>query len=186
MEYQRQGTDQKFRVLSWFGIPHSRSWRTRIQSATQGKSAQLTTYTANLQGRLLTFSTGNFQLLWLTFPFHNAALCLTKLSILLQYLRIFPTHIFRIVCYAVTGVVITFGIWTVVGSFLNCTPVAHFWDASVHGACLDFKAVWLFNAAMHIFTDVIIMVLPMYPLSRLHLPQAQKVGLMLIFSLGGL
>lgn len=126
------------------------------------------------------------QLLWVTFPIYNASLCLTKLSILFQYLRIFTIRNFRIVCYIVLAVVVAFFLWTVIGGFLTCYPVAFFWDPSVHGSCLDFKAVWLFNAAMHIVTDLTVLVLPMHPLKQLHLPKGQKIGLMIMLSMGGL
>jgi hypothetical protein len=44
--------------------------------------------------------------------------------------------------------------------------------------------VWYANAVMQIFTDVVILILPMPLLSKLHLPRRQKVGMMLVFGVG--
>ena len=79
------------------------------------------------------------------------------------------------------------GLWMVVSGFLMCIPVHDFWDLNrttrvTH--CLPKGPVWYANAAMQIFTDVVILVLPMPLLSKLHLPRQQKVGTMLVFGLG--
>lgn len=124
--------------------------------------------------------------LWLSFPFYNASLSLTRFSILFQYLRIFPNHSFRLACFIVMGVVGSFSIWTIVSGFLHCNPISDFWTESDSGYCLSFEGVWVFNSVMNIVTDLILLALPMYPLAQLQLPKLQKIGLMLMFSMGGL
>ncbi|RAL14059.1 PTH11-like integral membrane protein [Aspergillus homomorphus CBS 101889] len=124
--------------------------------------------------------------LWASIPFYNASLVFTKFSILFQYLRIFPDRRFRLACYVVLGIVAAYGTWAVVSGFLNCVPVARFWDRTVSGYCLSFEAVWFFNASMNIVTDVTLLVMPMPLLSRLQLPRAQKFALMGVFAIGGL
>ncbi|OJJ98722.1 hypothetical protein ASPACDRAFT_1889211 [Aspergillus aculeatus ATCC 16872] len=124
--------------------------------------------------------------LWAAIPFYNASLIFTKFSILFQYLRIFPDRRFRLACYVVLGIVAAYGTWAVVSGFLNCVPVSRFWDRTVSGYCLNFEAVWFFNASMNIATDVTLLVLPMPLLSQLQLPRAQKLALMGVFAIGGL
>lgn len=69
-------------------------------------------------------------------------------------------------------------------AWLNCMPVARFWDDSIEGYCLNKKALWFSNSAIHIFTDILIMVYPMPVLNKLQLPRRQKIALIGIFLLG--
>ncbi|GJP94586.1 PTH11-like integral membrane protein [Aspergillus niger] len=124
--------------------------------------------------------------LWAAIPFYNASLIFTKFSILFQYLRIFPDRRFRLACWIVFGIVATYGTWAVVSGFLNCVPVAKFWNRNISGYCLSFEAVWFFNASMNIATDTTLLILPMPLLSQLQLPRMQKFALMGVFAIGGL
>ncbi|KAL6233034.1 hypothetical protein BDW75DRAFT_242426 [Aspergillus navahoensis] len=124
--------------------------------------------------------------LWAAIPMYNASLLSTKISLLLQYLRIFPSYKFRILCYIVMGVVIAYSTWAIVSGFVNCVPVAKFWDRELPGNCLSFEALWFFNASMNIATDLILLILPMPLITQLQLPKRQKLALMGVFALGGL
>src|SRR4051794_336941 len=92
--------------------------------------------------------------LWAAIPMYNASLAFTKFSILLQYIRIFPARSFRLACYVVMAVVATYSSWAIVSGYVNCVPVAKFWNHDLPGHCLSFEAVWFFNASMNIATDV--------------------------------
>ncbi|KAL3464295.1 hypothetical protein BJX64DRAFT_298567 [Aspergillus heterothallicus] len=124
--------------------------------------------------------------LWAAIPMYNASLALTKISILFQYLRIFPSYRFCIICYIVLGVVILYSTWAIVSGFVNCVPIAKFWDRELPGTCLSFEALWFFNASMNITTDLTLLILPMPLISQLHLPKRQKIALLAVFALGGL
>ncbi|KAF7596352.1 hypothetical protein BBP40_002096 [Aspergillus hancockii] len=124
--------------------------------------------------------------LWAAIPMYNASLAFTKFSVLFQYLRIFPDRRFRFACYIVIGVVAAYSTWAVVSGYVNCVPVARFWDRSIPGSCLSFEAVWFFNASMNIATDLTLLIMPMPLLSQLQLPHMQKVALVGVFAIGGL
>lgn len=126
------------------------------------------------------------QMLWVAIPMYNASLACTKYSILFQYLRIFPSRPFRIASYTVMGVVATYSSWAIVSGFVNCVPVAKFWNRSIEGNCLSFEALWFFNAAMNIATDLTLLIMPMPLLSQLKLPRTQKIALVGVFAIGGL
>ncbi|KAI9367872.1 hypothetical protein BJX61DRAFT_526406 [Aspergillus egyptiacus] len=117
---------------------------------------------------------------------YNASLAFTKFSLLFQYLRIFPSRRFRLICYSVMAVVVLYSSWAVISGFVNCVPVAKFWNSQIPGVCLSFQAVWFFNAAMNIATDVALLILPMPLVSHLHLPRMQKLLLVGVFALGTL
>lgn len=128
----------------------------------------------------------SFQIFWATIPIYNTALIVAKLSILLQYLRIFTTKSMRIACYCLIAFLCTYGTWTILSAWLNCIPVAKFWDETVQGHCLSKKGLWFSNSAIHIFTDIMMIIYPMPALKSLNLPKRQKIAVMGIFSLGGL
>ncbi|GES65655.1 integral membrane protein [Aspergillus terreus] len=122
---------------------------------------------------------------WLTIPFYNAALLCAKASILMQYFRVFPTKRMRIVCWVLIGVLATYGSWAVLSAFLNCIPVAKFWNPTIQGYCINQKGLWFSNASMHIATDLAILIIPIPALHALELPKRQKIALISIFALGG-
>lgn len=122
---------------------------------------------------------------YLTIPFYNTALLCAKASILLQYHRVFPTPSMRLTCSIVLAALATYGTWAVISGFLNCIPVAKFWDPSIRGYCLDSEALWFSNASMHILTDIAILIIPIPALKGLRLPLRQRVGIIGIFALGG-
>jgi hypothetical protein len=126
------------------------------------------------------------QRLWLAIPMYNCSLWCTKFSILFQYLRLFPRRPMRIACYTIMGIVTVYSSWAVVSGYLNCVPVAKFWDRSIPGHCLNFEALWFFNAAMNLITDMGLLVLPMPVLNSLQLPRKQRLALMAVFAVGGL
>lgn len=61
---------------------------------------------------------------------YYAALGFTKLSILLQYLRIFPQEWFRKACYGMIGVTVIWTLWAVLSSMIMCVPVHAFWTTT--------------------------------------------------------
>jgi hypothetical protein len=80
---------------------------------------------------------------WASIVIYNLALFLTKFSILLQYLRIFPYRLFRILCLSLMAFIFAWSCWTVIGAIFFCTPVAFFWDKSIKGGtCLSKWTVW--------------------------------------------
>ncbi|KAF2005282.1 hypothetical protein P154DRAFT_425083 [Amniculicola lignicola CBS 123094] len=124
---------------------------------------------------------------WASMWIYNLALTFTKVSILVQYHRIFATRHFRIICRSVLGVVAAYGIWTLLGSIFICTPVAFFWDKTIPGGtCLNQALVWYMNAGVNIVTDFTILLLPMPIIRGLNIPKAQRRALMVIFALGGI
>ncbi|KAL5345026.1 hypothetical protein ACLOAV_009979 [Pseudogymnoascus australis] len=70
--------------------------------------------------------------LWVTIPFYNLSLVLTKVSIILFYLRLFPQPWFIFVVKLVMAIVIIYGLWTVLSGFLFCIPINAFWDSSIN------------------------------------------------------
>lgn len=79
---------------------------------------------------------------WASVWIYYLALCFAKLSILIQYLRLFPGRTFRVKCFILIGIVIGWTGWAFGSALWACTPIRYFWDPSVKGTCLNRLAVW--------------------------------------------
>ncbi|KAJ5119753.1 hypothetical protein N7448_010422 [Penicillium atrosanguineum] len=127
------------------------------------------------------------RMLWLSIPFYNLSLTLSKLSALILYGRIFHHRGFRIAKYALMTFIIISSLWMVISGFVFCVPIHTFWSGHILAAeahCLPVGPVWYANAAMQIFSDVAILILPMPLLWKLHLPLRQRAGIMIVFGVG--
>ncbi|CAI7644391.1 unnamed protein product [Penicillium glandicola] len=122
---------------------------------------------------------------WASVPIYQTSLISTKMSILLQYKRVFSTPRMRLACWILIGFLGLYGTWTILSAWFNCVPLAKFWDPTVPGFCFDKKALWFSNSAIHIVTDILILIYPMPVLKSLQLPKRQKYALMAVFALGG-
>lgn len=115
---------------------------------------------------------------------YNVAMCVVKMSIMLQYRRIFTVSAMQRVTLA--GLIIQ-GAWALTLSILLplvCVPVASFWDATVKGTCLDQLAIWYVMASVNLVTDFVTFSLPLPVIKSLQLPKRQKYMLMGVFCLG--
>ena len=118
---------------------------------------------------------------------YSICIQLVKGSIVIFYYRIFQlTPRFRYAVYAIGGLLIC--IWTsgVLVAIFSCTPIYYFWDMSGDGRCINSYAFIVAEAGLSIFTDLVILLLPMPLVWRLKVTLKQKVGLTGIFLLGGL
>lgn len=88
-------------------------------------------------------------------------ICVVKISILLQYRRIFvQSRIQRIILVFL----VLFGVWTIVSTLLLslvCVPVAKFWELTVEGYCLDRLAIWYVLAGINLVTDFTVCIMPL-------------------------
>lgn len=109
---------------------------------------------------------------------------LTKVSILLLYLRIFVQKYFRICCYSLLAIILAYMVATSASSIWQCTPIPRAWDKSIPGTCISLTMNWYANAGFSIATDILIILLPQHVLWKSKLPINQKRALMAIFALG--
>ncbi|KAK1511097.1 uncharacterized protein CCOS01_14859 [Colletotrichum costaricense] len=115
---------------------------------------------------------------------YNIATCLVKISILLQYRRIFAIDIMQKLTLWGLAFMIS---WTAMLSFLlpmMCLPVAAFWDPTIEGRCIDFLAIWYTMAGVNLVADFAIFSMPIPVINSLQLPRKQKRMLLVVFCLG--
>jgi hypothetical protein len=119
--------------------------------------------------------------------FYIPILGFCKVSILLFYLRIFPSRNFKITSYTILGVVI---ISTVIVEFLTlfqCTPVSYNWEGwkeSGSGKCTDPNSQTYASSSVNIALDFIILLLPIPWLLKLQVSLRYKLNVILMFSIG--
>ncbi|KAK4228918.1 hypothetical protein QBC38DRAFT_360661, partial [Podospora fimiseda] len=135
-----------------------------------------------------------FKLFYISESFYITILALTKISILVFYLRIFPNKTFRLITYAVI-------FWVCLSSFIfvfcqifQCLPVNHIWELGwVKGGqfgpghpffCLDINTLTYTIAAFSIAQDIFILLMPLPLLVKLNVSKRSKAGIIFMFSLG--
>lgn len=128
--------------------------------------------------------TSQLKSLYFSIIFYNTSLICTKISMLLLYLRLFPTTRYRIIVITSLVVIPILGLWMILSSVLFCVPVSDFWSPRSLNRCLPKTPVWFLNAALQIVTDLWIVVLPMPKWAVLHLPRRQKIAVVVVFGLG--
>ncbi|KAM3521712.1 hypothetical protein NHJ13051_006079 [Beauveria bassiana] len=111
-------------------------------------------------------------------------LCWTKLSLLMMYYRLFRLPGFKKQVITVGTFVVC---WAISISFLFifiCKPIEKLWIPEMPGTCVNEVGVWLANASSTIFSDILILILPIPQIWRLHLKRSEKIGLTMVFGLG--
>ncbi|KAH8892476.1 hypothetical protein GQ53DRAFT_604126, partial [Thozetella sp. PMI_491] len=124
-----------------------------------------------------------FLCFYLSIVFYNAGLGVIKISLLLQYYRIFSHHMRRITLIAM-GII---GMWCtalVLTSIFSCTPIEGFWNKDIEARCIPQIPQWYINAAGNIATDLFIFALPIPVLWKLKLPLSQRLSLVGVFGIG--
>jgi hypothetical protein len=115
---------------------------------------------------------------------YKVSICLTKLSILFFYIRIFPSQNFKRAVSALGGITVAYSFASVCCTIWQCDPIAKTWNKKLDGHCLEIGEVWYSTSVMAIVTDLAIIILPVYQIRRLQMPLFQKLALCLMFSLG--
>lgn len=116
---------------------------------------------------------------------YTLSVCFPKLAILALYKRIFSTRAYRYITYAIGGIVILNCVAGPISSLIMCRPIAYNWDKSIpNGHCGDIVVSYRYYSVPNIFTDVCILVLPLYGVWHLHMNRIHKIGLTITFLLG--
>lgn len=115
-------------------------------------------------------------------------LCLTKVSVLSFYLRIFPHQRFRWCAYAAMALVVIPGIIFVFVQVFQCIPIRYAWEAWLGQGgdyhCVNLNMLAYTAASFSVVQDVIILLLPLPWLFGLNINTRAKAGIIIMFSLG--
>ncbi|KAL4934212.1 CFEM domain-containing protein [Aspergillus undulatus] len=116
-----------------------------------------------------------------------ASIALTKISMLLLYLRLFPEKRMRTTIYVTLAFTTAWGVAMLFANIFSCTPVSYIWtlwDGEHEGSCINHEKVIWSHAIMNIFFDIAIIALPMPTLFKLNMSVRKKVGVVVMFAVG--
>ncbi|KAI4160884.1 MAG: hypothetical protein LQ342_005310 [Letrouitia transgressa] len=115
----------------------------------------------------------------------STSITLTKLSLLTFYHRIFPIRTFTRLSSAIGILQILWLIALILGVFLQCRPLAYFWNRGLEGKCINENSFSYGMSAANVVTDLLVLGLPVPWLWGLQLGRGKRVGLVGVFALGG-
>ncbi|KAI1912452.1 hypothetical protein LOZ39_005725 [Ophidiomyces ophidiicola] len=124
--------------------------------------------------------------IFITQVLYKVVICLTKVSILLLYIRVFSVaKYFTWSCFGMIAFTIVSSVAYVCSTIWQCKPVSAFWTRSGQFTCISNHISWLSYALINIITDFIILLLPVHQVLRLQLKTRDKIAVIMIFMLGG-
>ncbi|KAE8387368.1 hypothetical protein BDV23DRAFT_186402 [Aspergillus alliaceus] len=114
--------------------------------------------------------------------------CVAKLSLIMLYYRLSPhAKLWRICVYAIATIIV---IPTPILVFLylfGCQPVAKAWNATIDGGhCVDRLSIMLASSVLNVITDFLMIIAPIPLIWKLNMRIWQKLGVALMFFLGGI
>jgi hypothetical protein len=126
---------------------------------------------------------------WISVPFYGIEFGLIKTAFGLFYLRIFNDSGFRMLVWFAISFTLTYtAAFAILGIFI-CSPVSYFWwqwdlGGEHRGMCLNNNTIGFVTAAFSIFTDFVMLGLPITQVWNLHLSTKKKFGVLCMFSIG--
>jgi hypothetical protein len=114
---------------------------------------------------------------------------LLKATLLLFFLRIFPSKMTRrLIRYTLVFNTIYGFIFTII-AIVPCLPVSYYWtnwSEETRGQCVDINALVWANAAISIVLDVWMLAIPLYEVFRLQMSWRKRFSVALMFFVGTL
>ncbi|KAI3399602.1 hypothetical protein diail_6241 [Diaporthe ilicicola] len=114
-------------------------------------------------------------------------LAVLKLSLLLFYLRIFPSTTIKRLLWGTVVFVGVYGVVFAIAALVQCQPLHFFWtkwDGQHQGHCVNVNAIGWANAGISIALDFWMLALPLSQLQGLQLHWKKKIGVTLMFFVG--
>lgn len=128
---------------------------------------------------------------WFSQITYKISLQLTKISLLQLYMRIFG-HIpwFKRTAISLITLLILYTLASCTTSLVQCRPISDAWAVRTPGAprnikqCIDMKSFFIFNGCFALFTDLIVLLLPLPLIYTLNPARHQKLALLPLLALG--
>jgi hypothetical protein len=116
------------------------------------------------------------------------AVTVPKVAVLILYLDLFSVHAStRVICYAVGFVMIGNMIGNLSSGFAICRPLDTLWNGGdIARHCFNINGWFRYSRVVNIFSDVVMLVLPIRHVIKLQLKLRLKVALLITFLSGGL
>lgn len=106
-----------------------------------------------------------------------------RTAVLFLYNSLFPKPRFKILSYAVSGLVVAVMVGSIIQSLVNCTPIAYHWDKTITGHCISYWKGEVASGAINAILDLILVIMPIPVVWQLQMPLRGKITVTAIFSL---
>ncbi|KAF4122175.1 hypothetical protein GMORB2_7768 [Geosmithia morbida] len=124
---------------------------------------------------------------WMSIISSSAGICLLKVSIALNLMRMSPNKWYSWTLWASIAFVSAYSIMGVFTFLLHCHPMRAHWDTSVQGKCYP-PSLFIFfavlNSSFNIFTDVLFATYPIPIIWTLQMKRKTRLYLIGVLSLG--
>lgn len=102
------------------------------------------------------------------------AIALTKIAIISSYLRFIQDRSFRIFMYSTLFVTVGLLVCGIFVTIFQCNPVSGAWEFDAKGSCINYVDYLYASAAVNVFTDIVLCVLPIPHLWKLSKSRPHK------------
>ncbi|KAF2143756.1 uncharacterized protein K452DRAFT_224522 [Aplosporella prunicola CBS 121167] len=120
-----------------------------------------------------------------TFLLFIPSVSMTKISLCMSYLKLFPSRANKWFCLSTITFLILWSITVIFLLTFACRPIEAFWDPWISGSkCLNIKVVLILTGALNSLTDFTVFLWPVKTLWSIRLPLGQRLGLVLSFGIG--
>ncbi|KAF1993834.1 hypothetical protein P154DRAFT_587718 [Amniculicola lignicola CBS 123094] len=136
-----------------------------------------------------------YKLVWATNVCYTSSTTLIKLSILVQYLRLFDMHsrLAKRIALGLIVLISTWGITFFLLALFSCSPVAKNWNFKLEGKCVgwgskdpdEMFATFAAHAGSNMLLDLVVLGLPIPFLSSLTREGRTRLALVALFIMGG-
>lgn len=109
---------------------------------------------------------------------------LAKISVLQLYLRIFPSKGFRITVFVTHGIVLAWWAAITLLSIFQCKPIDKAYRPWKDGQCISLYGAYYGSGLPDIFTDVIILCLPLRQVAKIQTSVFNKLVIAFFFASG--
>ncbi|KAF2713400.1 hypothetical protein K504DRAFT_498217 [Pleomassaria siparia CBS 279.74] len=136
-----------------------------------------------------------FKHVWSTNTIYTGSTTFIKLSILFQYLRVFDLQyrFARQLTWVMVALTAAWGLTFFSLALFSCIPIHKNWDIYADGTCVSwgskdpdvFFPTWAAHAATNMLLDILVLVLPIPFLRSMAMGGKTRLGLVGLFSIGG-
>ena len=128
--------------------------------------------------------TDTHQLLFVSQLFWAITVAIIRSSIILLYIRLFPTPSFRRTCYGILTLNGAFSIAAMLADCVICIPIACLWNQTACNSCSSQALLSILSATVSLLLDITVVLLPMPVLWGLQMPIKKKLVISGMFGLG--
>jgi putative effector of murein hydrolase len=131
--------------------------------------------------------TTHFKGIVITELLHPAAVAFPKLLVVLMYLHILTNRYERMAAKVLIGVILATWLSYSVAAVFQCSPIAFSWNKTLPmGKCFNVEVYANSSSVPNIFTDLVVLVLPLRTVWGLKVSVGRRVGLLIIFLTGSM